>query len=169
MKKKIAAGAACASLLLWGCSSLTTGKHQRVQISTYCEENAIISDCTLTNEQGSWQAPSFTQVRINKAYGNLTVQCKSPLFDAQTQFARSSANGAAYANILLAGVGAIVDVNTGAGFDYPTEIAFHASQCKDPKPAPPPPPPPPKPDYSQYKFKDFVHFPPLDLAPRANP
>mgnify|MGYP000007452672 CR=1 FL=1 len=61
--------------------------------------------------------------------------------------------------------GAIVDVNSCAGFDYPTEIAFHASNCKDPKPAPPPPPPPPKPDYSKYKFKDFVHFPPLDLAP----
>lgn len=163
--KKIAAGAVCISLTLWGCSSLTTGKRQLVQISTYCEERAIISDCTLTNENGSWQAPSFTNVQITKAFGNLTVQCKSPLYDAQTQFARSSANGATYANILLAGVGALVDVNTGAGFDYPTEIAFHASHCKDPKPASPPPAPPPKPDYSKYKFKDFVHFPPLELAP----
>ncbi len=162
--KKIVVGAVCITLTLWGCSSLTTGKRQLVQIKTYCEHHAIISDCTLTNENGSWLAPSFTNVQINKAYGNLTVQCKSPLFDAQTQFARSSANGAAYANILLAGVGAIVDVNSGAGFDYPTEITFHASNSKDPKPAPPPPPPPPKPDYSKYKYKDFVHFPPLDLS-----
>ncbi len=91
--KKIAAGAVCISLSILGCSSLTTGNRQLVQISTYCEEHAIISDCTLTNENGSWQAASFTNVQINKAYGNLTVQCKSPLFDAQTQFARSSANG----------------------------------------------------------------------------
>ena len=167
--KKIAAGAVCIALTLWGCSSLTTGKRQLVQISTYCDDRAIISDCTLTNEQGSWHAASFTQVNIRKAYGNLTVQCKSPLFDNQTQFARSSANGAVYANVLLAGVGAMVDVNTGAGFDYPSDIAFHASQCKDPKPAPPPPPPPPKPDYSQYKYKDFVHFPPLDLSPATRP
>ncbi|NDF45070.1 MAG: hypothetical protein EB125_05110, partial [Betaproteobacteria bacterium] len=82
--KKIVVGAVCITLTLWGCSSLTTGKRQLVQIKTYCEHHAIISDCTLTNENGSWLAPSFTNVQINKAYGNLTVQCKSPLFDAQT-------------------------------------------------------------------------------------
>lgn len=163
--KKIVAAAVLLSLTLWGCSSLTTGNRQLVQISTYCKDQAIISDCTLTNENGSWHARSFTHLQITKAFGNLTVQCSSPLFGPQTRFARSSANDAVYANILLAGVGALVDVNSGAGFDYPGEIAFHATECADPKPEPPKPPPPPKPDYSNYKFKDFVHFPPLDLSP----
>ncbi len=59
-----------------------------------------------------WKENGTASVQVADMIRNLTVQCKSPLFDAQTQFARSRANGATFANIFLAGKVAIVDMNS---------------------------------------------------------
>jgi len=59
---------------------------------------------------------------IQKAYGDLAVDCKKGDAVASTKF-KSSSNGGVWGNILAGGIiGYAVDASSGAGFDYPSTM-----------------------------------------------
>lgn len=113
----------CASLLT-GCASITSGKVQPLSVQAKCEGKDVIgASCALTNSKGQWFVQTPGSVSINKAYGDLVLNCeKDGLSPAGGTF-KSSSNGGVWGNIIAGGVvGYAIDAGTGAGFDYPTQL-----------------------------------------------
>lgn len=110
-------------VLLSGCASITGSKNQPVSINTVCEGQPIIeASCTLMNDKGSWYVRTPGSIMIQKAYGDLAVDCKKDGAVASGKF-KSNNNGAVWGNLLAGGlIGYAVDANSGAGFDYPATM-----------------------------------------------
>lgn len=109
---------------LAGCASITTGKMQPISVQAQCESTPVIgAGCSLTNSKGKWFVNTPGSVTINKAYGDLVVECtKEGLSPAGGTF-KSSSNGGVWGNVIAGGIiGYAVDASSGAGFDYPTQM-----------------------------------------------
>lgn len=106
-----------------GCASITGSKNQPVSINTICNGEPIVeASCTLINDKGSWYVKTPGSVMIQKAYGDLAVDCKKGDAVASDKF-KSKSNGGVWGNILAGGViGYAVDAKSGAGFDYPSTM-----------------------------------------------
>ena len=108
------------ALNLGGCSSIMNDKVQPVSVETPGCPGAT---CKLSNADGNYfinKTPGT--VMVNKAYGDLTVECSKD-GEKSTNFIKSSANASMFGNIIFGGViGAAIDSGSGAGFDYPTSI-----------------------------------------------
>ena len=108
------------SVFVSSCANIMNDKDQPMSVETPGCPGAT---CRLTNSDGTYfinKTPGT--VIINKAYGDLTVECEKDGKKA-TSSASSSANLSMYGNILAGGIiGAAIDGGSGAGFDYPTNI-----------------------------------------------
>ncbi len=115
--------AVCLLTLVTGCASITGSKNQPVSINAVCDGQPVVeASCTLMNDKGSWYVKTPGSVMIQKAYGDLAVDCKKGDAIASTKF-RSSSNGGVWGNILAGGIiGYAVDASSGAGFDYPSTM-----------------------------------------------
>ena len=114
-----------ACVALAGCASVSGGNVQKMYVQAQAQDGAAVAgaDCTLTNDKGTWRltAPGDTSiVRSNK---RMEVKCdKSPLPQGVVSV-ESATRGAMYGNIILGGVvGAVIDHNSGAGYEYPEMI-----------------------------------------------
>ena len=109
----------CLSLLLLsGCATVVGGTSQVVSISTAPEGAA----CKV--ERGGaiiGMVPSTPGlVQLSKGMHDLSVSCSKPGYDTATARAGSSFNGYTFGNLIIGGaIGIVVDVATGANFDYP--------------------------------------------------
>ena len=114
---------ACLFSTLTGCASITGSKNQPVSVSAVCDGQPVVeASCTLMNDKGSWYVKTPGSVMIQKAYGDLAVDCKKGEAVASTKF-KSSSNGGVWGNILAGGIiGYAVDASSGAGFDYPSTM-----------------------------------------------
>jgi hypothetical protein len=117
-------------LLISGCATITKDKTQSVTVTTSCANKAVNgASCSLTNENGTWQANTPNPVQIHKAYNDLSIACKIGQSSATKTF-ESSANGGAWGNILFGGlIGFLIDKSNGAGFDYPTTLSLDLDPC----------------------------------------
>ena len=106
-----------------GCASITSGKNQPVSVNTLCEGEPVIeASCTLVNNKGSWHVKTPGSVMIQKAYGDLAIDCKKGESIGTAKF-KSSNNGAVWGNLIAGGlIGYAVDAGSGAGFDYPSPM-----------------------------------------------
>ncbi len=106
-----------------GCASITSGKHQAVSINAICEGEPVNdASCTLMNDKGSWHVKTPGSVMIQKAYGDLAVDCKKGGAVTSSKF-KSKNNAGVWGNILAGGlIGYAVDASSGAGFDYPSPM-----------------------------------------------
>lgn len=106
-----------------GCASITGSKNQPVSVNTVCEGEPIAeASCTLMNDKGSWYVKTPGSVMIQKAYGDLAVDCKKDDAVASDKF-KSKSNGGVWGNLIAGGiVGYAVDAKSGAGFDYPSNM-----------------------------------------------
>jgi hypothetical protein len=114
-----------AGIVLPGCASITGSKQQSILVSTESESGAPVekADCTLTNPKGSWDVTTPSAVWVNRAGDDMTVACKKPGEPDGLARLISRANGGMFGNILIGGgIGALVDNNSGAGYDYPHEV-----------------------------------------------
>lgn len=109
--------------LTTGCASITSGKHQPVSVNTVCDgETVVEASCTLMNDKGSWYVKTPGSVMIQKAFGDLAIDCKKGDSVASTKF-QSKSNTGVWGNIIAGGViGYAVDAGSGAGFDYPSTM-----------------------------------------------
>lgn len=116
------------TLMSSGCASIVSGQNQVISVDTPGCEGA---KCELTNDKGKWyvtQTPGTTIV--NRSYNNLQVVCNKEGFPTATTSIPSTTKGMAFGNILLGGIiGAGVDVNSGAAYDYPQSISVPIN-CK---------------------------------------
>jgi hypothetical protein len=120
-------------VLFTGCASVTGSKLQPVSVSSTCESKPVNdASCTLTNDKGSWFVKTPGSVTVNKAYGDITIECKKDEMKGSSTF-KSSSEGAVWGNIIAGGgIGFLVDANTGAGFAYPNSMTVNMSgTCPD--------------------------------------
>lgn len=106
-------------LLLTACASMTSGTNQSLSVNT-----TPPSDCSLSNDKGTWYVTTPGTVTVNRAYGDMTVNCKKGDLIA-TNIVKSSVKPILAGNIIwLWGIiiGVSIDMITGAAYDYPNPI-----------------------------------------------
>jgi hypothetical protein len=119
------AGIAIASLTT-GCASITGGTSQTVSLQTKQDATEVAgADCELKNEKGTYHVTTPGKVTVHRAYGDLQVTCSKAGQPDAVATVQSSTKGATYGNIILGGgIGAGVDMATGAAYAYPDLITM---------------------------------------------
>ena len=108
------------ALQITGCASIVTGQDQVVSVRA---PNCPGAACTLVNPAGTFYVTSPGTVSVNREYDDLVVTCEKAGVSPSTIQVGSATKGMAFGNILLGGgIGAGVDMATGAAYDYPAEI-----------------------------------------------
>ena len=105
-----------------GCATVSESKEQQVTVRTIENNREVVAvGCVLTNDAGRWFLMAPGRVTIRKSAGNLFVDCKKGSTSAgQELFASRANNTATIGNaVATAGLGYLLDKQTGAGFDYP--------------------------------------------------
>ena len=114
------------AITIVGCSTLMSGKYQNIQIATECNGSPVAMSCNLSNEHGTWSVNTPGGTVIQKGFGSLTINCSN----GYVASVDSSVKALAFGNVVFGGwPGAIVDINTGAGFDYPEKVKMTIPAC----------------------------------------
>jgi len=126
-------------ILTSGCASITAGTTQSVAVDTSPTQGA---ECQLTNEKGAWTIPRTPgSTTVNKAYGPLTVTCRTQDGASGSASVVSTTAGAAFGNIIAGGIiGAAVDMSSGAAYQYPPQVLVPLVPISAPQPQPVPAP-----------------------------
>jgi hypothetical protein len=116
--------ATAALLALGGCASISESTDQEILVQTI-QDNRELSGvgCVLYNDVGKWFVTSPGRVTVRRSHEPLRVDCRKDGASWAYEKIDSKENGTLWGNIVLtAGVGYLVDRNTGAGFDYPSTV-----------------------------------------------
>lgn len=109
--------------LAGGCASVIDGTTQVVTVETYLHGSQAVANCKLTNSKGVWHVTTPGTTSVQRAYGDLTVDCAAAGLAPVSQPVASSTKALVFGNILLGGVvGAVIDVANGSAYDYPSPI-----------------------------------------------
>jgi hypothetical protein len=120
-------------LAIGGCASVMLGTYQDISVETKCDGKPVNAECTMTNEIGSWSVNTPGTLRLHKGFDELELSCKGADFDLHRVKISSSSNLTFYANAFVGGgLGALVDLESKAGFEYPTKITFIVKSCDKP-------------------------------------
>jgi hypothetical protein len=123
-----------------GCASLTESTEQSVLVQTVLDHREIAGvGCVLYNDVGKWFVTTPGRVTLRKSAGPLRIDCQKDGKGWAYERVESKADGNLWGNLALtAGLGVIVDQNTGAGHDYPATltVVMHAAQEQEDGPAP---------------------------------
>lgn len=136
-----APSALAALAMLGGCASIIDGNQQQVLVRTVQEHREVAGvGCVLQNDVGRWFVTTPARVTIRKSIGQLQVDCRKEGGGAAYEQVESKLNGALWGNIVLtAGVGYLVDRQTGAGYDYPSVLTVVMQPAAAPPQYLPPP------------------------------
>lgn len=124
MKQRSLLTLAVVAMLGSGCASITQSELQRLSV-TAAQDGKPIKDteCSLTNDRGTWNVKAPGQVDVRKSGENLSVVCKKEGLVDGLLTAVSRAAGSMFGNIIFGGgIGALIDHNKGVGYDYPTNL-----------------------------------------------
>lgn len=107
-----------------GCASITGTTGQSVSVETRDKEKVISgASCELANSKGKWYVNSPGSVQIRRSNDDLIILCTKTGNEPGRANVVSDTKGSMFGNILLGGgIGAIVDHNSGAAYEYPTLI-----------------------------------------------
>jgi len=108
-----------------GCATLFGGLTQTVTVETR-DNGAILlgSTCNLTNAKGTWVVMTPSSVVINRSFSDLEVRCMHHGYAPASVVVKSETGPYMLGNIIMIGglIGAAIDVDNGAAFDYPLFI-----------------------------------------------
>lgn len=113
------------SSTLIGCASVTGTTGQSVSVETLSKSgvNVIGASCELSNSKGKFFVNTPGTVPIRRSNDDMSVVCRKDGVEPGIATVTSETKGAMFGNILLGGgIGAIVDHNTGAAYEYPSLI-----------------------------------------------
>jgi len=112
-------------MLSTGCSSITGTTGQSVSLQTRDKAGAEVpgAACELTNNKGKWFVTTPGSVQIRRSNDDMLVQCTKAGHETGQASVVSDTKGSMFGNIIFGGgIGAVVDHNTGAAYEYPTLI-----------------------------------------------
>lgn len=137
--------AGCSALLaamaaMAGCGTLTQSPTQQVLVQTVLDHREVAgAGCLLSNDAGKWFVTTPARVVIRKSSGQLRIDCRKDNAAWAFEKIDSRENSTLWGNIALtAGLGYVVDRNTGQGFDYPDVLTVVMQRLDpgDPRAAP---------------------------------
>ena len=108
-------------LTLTGCATLTAESTQAITVTTE-PANAV---CALSNGVGQWSIEKTPgTAMVTRSFSPLVIRCTLAHLNA-TQTLEAGTRNRAYGNILMFGVPALVDAETGKGYEYtPDSVAL---------------------------------------------
>jgi len=110
-------------ILTAGCSTITQSETQSLALTATYEAKQVEATCQLKNDKGAWDAKAPSNVTVRKSNEDLEVTCKKEGMPDGLLKAISRAAGSMFGNIVFGGgIGAIIDHNTGKGYDYPNQL-----------------------------------------------
>lgn len=113
------------ALSLGGCASITGTTNQNVSVQTRAQGGAEVkgANCELTNNKGKWFVTTPGSVGIHRSNDDMQVLCTKDGIDPGRGSVVSETKGTMFGNIVFGGgIGAVVDHNTGAAYEYPALI-----------------------------------------------
>ena len=120
---------ACALLVLIGCATVSgSGSNQSISVQTFASDGSEIDGvkCDMTNDEGTWFVITPGSTTVHRSNKDLQVVCKKSGIDIGTANVVSRTKGNMFGNIILGGgIGAIVDHNNGAAYEYPGLIKVY--------------------------------------------
>ena len=133
MRRPIETAAMVALAVGSGCASITSSEMQSLALTTVDREKKAIEGaaCILKNDKGTWEAKSPSFVEVKRSAEDLNVECSKAGLPNGILKAISRATGGMFGNILLGGgIGAIIDHNTGTGYNYPDTLPVEMGTAK---------------------------------------
>lgn len=111
--------------LISGCASVTGSSTQNVTVQTLesTGKNLPGAVCELSNSKGKWFVTTPSSAMIHRSNDDMLIVCKKEGYEPGMSSSASTTKGEMFGNILAGGViGAIIDHNSGAGYEYPDLI-----------------------------------------------
>lgn len=108
-----------------GCASITGTTNQSISVQTREQEGKEVpgAACELTNNKGKWFITSPGSVTVTRSNDDMQVLCNKQGSEPGRASVVSWIKGSMFGNIVFGGgIGAIIDHNTGAAYEYPTFI-----------------------------------------------
>lgn len=138
----VAVAALLAMLAGAGCASLNESTQQTVLVQTVLDHREVAGvGCVLYNDAGKWFVTTPGRVTLRKSSEPLRIDCRKEGAGWAYERIDPKANGNLWGNLILtAGVGYLIDRNTGAGYDFPATLTviMHPAQERDELPPPSP-------------------------------
>ena len=126
MRKMMISAALLVACLAGGCASITGTRNQPISVRSVCGGAEMSgASCRLNNDKGEWYVNGTPgSVTIQKAFGDLAVECQKAGLGKGVRIYPSTANASIYGNILVGGlIGFAIDSGSGSGFDYPQSMS----------------------------------------------
>lgn len=114
-----------ALLSLVGCASITGTTNQNVSVQTKDSAGTELvgASCELGNKKGKWFVTTPGTVGISRSNDDIQVSCTKDGYLPGKQGVVSDTKGMMFGNIIFGGgIGAIIDHNSGAAYEYPSVI-----------------------------------------------
>jgi hypothetical protein len=127
--KRLLTGIALLSLV--GCASITGTTNQNVSVQTKEPMGAELvgASCELANKKGKWFITTPGTVGISRSNDDIQVTCTKDGYLQGRQGVVSDTKGMMFGNIIFGGgIGAIIDHNSGAAYEYPSMIQIVMSR-----------------------------------------
>ena len=108
-----------------GCASVTGTTNQSISVQTREPAGKEVpgAACELSNAKGKWFVTTPGSVAVTRSNDDMQVTCNKQGVEPGRASVASATKGAMFGNILLGGpIGAVIDHNTGAAYEYPTFI-----------------------------------------------
>ena len=126
-----------------GCATLISGPSQTLSVEARHHGTVVAdSSCTLENARGTWALTAPGSVVVNRSFSDLVVTCTHATLEKVRVVVKSVTGLVTMGNVFMIGglIGAVIDADTGAAFDYPDLITvdFEAPPRPDPALAPSP-------------------------------
>lgn len=110
--------------ILSGCATITADYTQPIMVLAVCAGSArpVAAECVLKNNKGQRVITSPGTVAVPRDSSELMVQCTRRGEKHANAALNSSLDEKILGNFVISGIGAVVDLGTGAAFNYPSKI-----------------------------------------------
>lgn len=121
------------ALMSVGCASITGSTDQTISVEARSTTGQVAGAvCELDNDKGKWFVTSPGSTRISRSNEDLIVTCRKDDLSPGIVTVESRTKGSMAGNILFGGIiGAVIDHNSGAAYQYPTLVQVLMGQVSD--------------------------------------
>ena len=128
-----------AAVLLSGCATVSRPEYQSIAVQAVFDHRPVANaGCIVSNAAGRWYVDAPGRVRVRRNAGPLAVDCRvdGALAGQDSAAARLGATGLWGNLVATAGLGLIVELDTGIGFEYPDTLTVILHETHAQKNAP---------------------------------